>query len=144
MQNLKNYSFIVLFAMVFSQEFEPGLGNFIPITPAILNTEMGTENPNFTINHGFSLMANSGISGSTSMGVYSNQVKYNFSDRLSLNSTFHLMNSNHSIYTSNQNFDVKYELEFEYKLSENSRIFFQFSDFGQPRNNRPYMFTPGF
>jgi hypothetical protein len=105
---------------------------------------MGTETPNLTMNHGFSLMANSGVFGSTTMGVYSNQVKYNFSDRLSLNSTFHLINSNHSIYTSNQNFDVKYELEFEYKLSENSRIFFQYSDLGQPQNNRPYMFTPGF
>ena len=144
MQNFKKYSFIVLFATVFNQGFEPGLENFIPRTPAILNTEMGTETPNFTMNHGFSLMANSGRFASTTMGVYSNQVKYNFSDRLSLNSTFHLINSNHSIYTSNQNFDVKYELEFEYKLSENSRIFFQFSDLGQPRNNRPYMFTPGF
>ena len=129
--------------MVFSQEFEPGLGNFIPITPAILNTGMGTENSNFTINHGFSLMANSGISGSTSMGVYSNQVKYNFSDRLSLNSTFHLMNANHSNYIKNQSFDVIYKLGFEYKLSENSRIFFQFSDLVQPRANRPYMITPG-
>ena len=144
MQNFKKYSFILLLATVFSQGFEPELGNFIPITPAILNPEMGTETPNFTMNHGFSLMANSGRFGSTTMGIYSNQVKYNFSDRLSLNSTFHLINSNHSIYTSNQNFDVKYELEFEYKLSENSRIFFQFSDLGQPRNNRPYMFTPGF
>jgi len=144
MQNFKKYSFIVLFATVFNQGFEPGLENFIPITPAILNTEMGTGTPNFTMNHGFSLMANSGRFGSTTMGVYSIQVKYNFSDRLSLNSTLHLINSNHSIYTSNQNFDVKYELEFEYKLSENSRIFFQFSDLGQPQNNRPYMFIPGF
>tara|TARA_B110000438_G_scaffold296103_1_gene340258 strand:+ start:6 stop:440 length:435 start_codon:yes stop_codon:yes gene_type:complete len=144
MQNFKKYSFIVLFATVFSQGFEQVLGNFIPIAPRILNTEVGTETPNFIMNHGVSLMANSNTFGSTSMGVYSNQVKYNFSDRLSLNSTLHLMNSNHSIYTNNQNFDVKYEFGFEYKLSENSRIFFQFSDLGQPGNNRPYMFTPGF
>ena len=82
MQNLIKYSFIVLFATVFSQGFEPGGGGFIPITPAILNTEMDTESSNFTINHGFSLIANSGTFGSTSMGVYSNQVQYNFSDRL--------------------------------------------------------------
>ena len=144
MQNFKKYSIIVILTMVYSQGFEPGSGSFIPITPPISSTEMASHAPNFTMNHGFSLMANSSTFGSTTMGIYSNQVKYNFSDRLSLNSTFHLINSNHSIYTSNQNFDVKYELEFEYKLSENSRIFFQFSDLGQPRNNRPYMFTPGF
>ena len=144
MQNFKKYSFIVLFATIFSQAFEPGLGNFISTAPTILNTQMGTETSNFTMNHGFSLMVNSGKFGSTSMGAYANQAKYNFSDRLSLNSTIQFINSNHSIYTNNQKFDLKYEFGFEYKLSENSRIFFQFSDFGQPRNNRPYMFTPGF
>jgi len=144
MQNFKKYSIIVLLTMVFTQGFEPGLGNFIPITPPILNTEMESMTPNFTMNHGFSLMANSGTFGSITTGVYSNQVKYNFSDKLRLNSTFHLMNLNQSYYTNNQNFDVKYELGLEYKLSENSRIFFQFSNLGQQQNNLPYMFRPGF
>ena len=128
----------------FSQGFQPGLGNFIPITPPLSNTEMGNGVQNFSMNHGFSLMANSSTFGSTTMGVYSNQVKYNFSDKLSLNSTFHLMNSNQSFYTNNPNFDIKYELGLAYKLSENSQIFFQFSNFGKPQNNMPYMFTPGF
>ena len=144
MQNLKKYSIIALTGICFSQEFQPGLGNLIPITPPISNTEMAPHTPNFTMNHGFSLMANSGTFGSTTMGVYSNQVKYNFSDKLSLNSTFNLMNSNQSIYSINQNFNVKYELGLEYKLYENSRIFFQFSNMGQQQNNMPYMFTPGF
>ena len=130
--------------MVYSQGFEPGLGSFIPITPPISNTEMARHTPNFTMNHGFSLMANSSTFGSSTMGVYSNQVKYNFSDKLRVNSTFHLMNSNQSYYTNNQNFDLKYELGLEYNLSENSRIFFQFSNMGQQQNNMPYMFTPGF
>ena len=144
MQNFKKYSIIVLLTMVYSQEFQLGLGNFIPITSPISSTEMATHTPNFTMNHGFSLMANSSTFGSSTMGVYSNQVKYNFSDKLRLNSTFHLMNSNQSFYSNNQNFNVKYELDLEYKLSENSRIFFQFSNIGQPQNNLPYMFKPGF
>ena len=130
--------------MVYSQEFEPGLGSLIPITLPISSTEMAPHTPNFTMNHGFSLMANSSIFGSSTMGVYSNQVKYNFSDKLRLNSTFHLINSNQSIYSNNQNFNVKYELGLEYKLYENSRIFFQFSNIGQQQNNMPYMFKPGF
>ena len=144
MQNFKKYSIIALAGMCFSQEFQPELGNLIPITPPISNTEMGSKTPNFTMNHGFSLMANSGTFGSTTTGVYSNQVKYNFSDKLNLNSTFYLVNSNQSYYTNNQNFDVKYELGLEYKLSGNSQILFQFSNIGQPQNNLPYMFRPGF
>ncbi len=134
MQNFKKYKIVILLTMVYSQGFEPGLGSFIPITPPISNTEMTSSIPQFTMNHGFSLMANSGTFGSSTMGVYSNQVKYNFSDKLSFNSTFHLMNSNQTLYTNNQNFNVKYELEMEYKLSENSRIFFQFSNLGKPHS----------
>ena len=144
MQNFKKYSIIVLFTLVYSQGFEPGLGSFIPITPPISNTKMLPHTPNFTMNHGFSLMANSSTFSSTTTGVYSNQVKYNFSDKLRFNSTFHLMNSNQSYYTNNQNVNVKYELGLEYNLSENSWIFFQFSNIGQPQNNLPYMFRPGF
>ena len=98
MQNFKKYSIIVLVGMCFIQGFEPGLGSFIPITPPISNTEINPDNPNFTMNHGFSLMANSSTFGSSTMGVYSNQMKYNFSDKLNLNSTFYLMNSNQSYY----------------------------------------------
>ena len=130
--------------MIFGQSFKSDLENYIPITPSISNIEMATETTRFTMNHGFSFIANSGTFSSNSMGVYSNQVKYNFSDKLSLNSTFHFMNSNHSIYMNNQKIDLKYELGFEYKLSENSRIFFQFSDLGTPQGNRPYIFKPGF
>ena len=144
MQNFKKYSIIALVGMCFSQGFESELGSFIPITPPISNTEIAPHTPNFTMNHGFSLMANSGTFGSTTMGVYSNQVKYNFSNKLRLNSTFYLMNSNQSFYSNNQNFNVKYELDLEYNLSENSRIFFQFSNIGKPQNNLPYMFKPGF
>ena len=144
MQNFKKYSIIALVGMCFSQGFESELGSFIPITPPISNTEMASHTPNFTVNHAFSLVANSGTFGSTTIGVYSNQVKYNFSDKLSLNSTFHLMDSNQSFNSNNQNFNVKYELGLEYKLSRNSQIFFQFSNIGQQQNNVPYMFKPGF
>jgi hypothetical protein len=130
--------------MVYSQEIESRLGSFIPITPPISNTEMTSHAPSFTMNHGFSLMANSSTFGSTTMGIYSNQVKYNFSEKLNLNSTFYLMNSNQSFYSNNQNFNVKYKLALEYKFSENSQIFFQFSNIGQQQNNMPYMFKPGF
>lgn len=144
MQNFKKYSFIVLSTVLFGQGFESDLENYIPITPSIINTEMDTQNTKFSMNHGFSLIANSNTSSSNTMGVYSNQMKYNLSNKLSLNSTFHIMNSNHSNYMNNQKFDLKYELGFEYKLSENSRIFFQFSDLGQPQSNQPYIFKPGF
>ena len=144
MQNFKKYNIILLLTLVFSHGFEPGLGGFIPIAPPISNTEMTLDTPHFTMNHGFSLMANSSTFGSSTMGVYSNQVKYNFSNKLSFNSTFHFMNSNQSIYINNQNFDVNYELGLEYKLSENSRLFFQFSNLGQPQYNLPYMIKPGF
>jgi len=144
MQNFKKFNIIVLLTMVYSQGFESGLGTFIPVTPPISNTEMASVTPHFTMNHGFSLMANTGTFGLSTMGVYSNQVKYNFSDKLSLNSTFHIMNSNQSFYTNNTNFDVKYELGLEYKLTGNSRIFFQFSNLGQPQTNLPFMFKPEF
>ena len=144
MQNFKKYSFIVLSTVLFGQGFESDLENYIPITPSIINTEMDTQNTKFSMNHGFSLIANSNTSSSNTMGVYSNQMKYNLSNKLSLNSTFHIMNSNHSNYMNNQKFDLKYELGFEYKLSDNSRIFFQFSDLGQPQSNQPYIFKPGF
>jgi hypothetical protein len=144
MQNFIKYNFILLLGIIFSQGIETRLGSFIPINPPISNTEMSMGTPHFTMNHGFSLIANSGTFGSSTMGVYSNQVKYNFSDRLSFNSTMHLMNSNQSYYTNNTNFDVKYKLGLEYKLSENSRIFFQFSNLGQPQNNLPFMLNPGY
>ena len=144
MQNFKKYSIIILLTVVYSQEFESGLGSLIPIMPPISNTEMAQDTPHITMNHGFSLMANSSTFGSSTMGVYSNQVKYNFSDKLSVKSTFHLMNSNQTIYSNNQNFDVKYELGLEYELSKNSRIFFQISNLGRPQNNLPSMLRSGF
>ena len=144
MQNLKKYSIIALTGICFSQEFQPELENLIPITPPISNIEMGLKNPNLTMEHGFSVMANSGAFGSSTTGIYSNQVKYNFSNKLRLNSTFHLMNSNQPYYVNNQNFDVKYELGLEYKLSRNSQIFFQFSNIGLPQSFLPYMVEPGF
>jgi|TARA_B110000467_G_scaffold116107_1_gene106753 hypothetical protein len=144
MQNFKKYSIIVLIGMCFSQGFEPGLGNFIPITPPSTNIDVDNDTPNFAMNHGFSILANSGTFGPRTKGVYSNQVKYKFSDKLILNSTFHITNSNQLFYTNNKNFDVNYELGLEYKLSENSRIFFQFSNLGKPQNNQSYMFKPGF
>ena len=144
MQYFKRYSFIVLYTVLFGQGFQSDLENYIPITPSIINTEMGTQNTRFTMNHGFSLIANSNTFSSNTMGVYSNQMKYSLSDKLSLNSTFHIMNSNHSTYMNNEKFDLKYELGFEYKLSENSRIFFQFSDLGQHQSNQPNIFKPEF
>jgi hypothetical protein len=144
MQNFKKYSVIFLMGMCFSQGFETGIGNFIPITPSSADIEMDNDTPNFSMNHGFSLLANSGMFGASTKGIYSNQARYKFSDKLSLNSTFHIMNSNQSFYKNHQKFDVDYELGLEYKLSENSRIIFQFSNLGKPQNNQPYMLKPGF
>ena len=143
MKNFNKNSLILLLTMVYSQGFGPIKGNPIPITSPTLITEAIHHPPHFTINHGFSLMANSSTFGATTSGVYSNQMQYNFSDKLNLNSTLHFINSNQSLYSNNQNVNVKYKLGLEYKLYENTQIFFQFSNIRQQQNNMPYMFKPG-
>ena len=144
MQNFKKYSIIILIGICFNQKNGLELRNFIPITPPLSSLEKENDTSNFSMNQGFSLMTKSGKFGSNTMGIYSNRMKYDFSDKLSLNSTFHLMNSTPSFYDSNQNFDVEYKLGIGYKFSENSQIFFQFSNIGYSENNKPNMFTLGF
>jgi len=84
-------------------------------------------NPNrFQMNQGFTLMTSMGSGMSQTTGIYSNFSSYKLSDRLKLNTSFHLIqNQNNLSYSKGPPTGLGYEFGLEYQMAPNSVISFQ-------------------
>ena len=91
----------------------------------------------FQMNQGFSFMTSMGSGMSQTTGIYSNFSSYKLSDRLQFNTGIHLIqNQNNLSYSTGPQTGVGYEVGFEYKLSPNSLITFQVTDY----SNAPILY----
>ena len=79
-------------------------------------------NPNrFQMNQGFTLMTNIGNGLNQTTGIYSNFSSYKLSERLRLNTSFHLIqNQNNLSYSNEPQAGIGYEFGLEYKMGPNS------------------------
>ena len=79
-------------------------------------------NPNrFQMNQGFTLMTNMGSGLNQTTGIYSNFSSYKLSERLRLNTSFHLIqNQNNLSYSNEPQTGIGYEFGLEYQMGPNS------------------------
>ena len=97
----------------------------------------------FQMNQGFSFMTSMGSGMSQTTGIYSNFSSYKLSDRLQFNTGIHLIQNQNSLsYSLGPQAGIGYEVGFEYKLSPNSLITFQVTDYSNSpiwyRNLSPF------
>ena len=97
----------------------------------------------FQMNQGFTFMTSMGSGMSQTTGIYSNFSSYKLSDRLQFNTGIHLIqNQNNLSYSTGSQAGIGYEIGFEYKLSPNSLIIFQLSNYSNSpiryRNFSPF------
>ena len=97
----------------------------------------------FQMNQGFTLMTSMGSGMSQTTGIYSNFSSYKLSDRLQFNTGIHLIQNQNSLsYSLGPQAGIGYEVGFEYKLSPNSLITFQVTDYSNSpiwyRNLSPF------
>ena len=92
----------------------------IPRKPGQL--EQTILNPNrFQMNQGFTLMSSMGSGMSQTTGIYSNFSSYKLSERLKLNTSFHLIqNQNNLSYSNEPQAGIGYEFGLEYQMGPNS------------------------
>ena len=84
----------------------------------------------FQMNQGFTMMTSMGSGMSQTTGVYSNYSGYKLSDRLQFNTGIHLIqNLNNQSFSTGSKASIGYEVGFEYKLSPNSLITFQVTNY---------------
>ena len=97
----------------------------IPLKPG--QFEQTILNPNrFQMNQGFTLMTSMGSSMSQTTGVYSNFSSYKLSERLKLNTSFHLIqNQNNLSYSKGPQTGLGYEFGLEYQMGPNSVLSLQ-------------------
>ena len=97
----------------------------------------------FQMNQGFTFMTSMGSGMSQTTGIYSNFSSYKLSDRLQFNTGIHLIqNQNNLSYSTGSQAGIGYEIGFEYKLSPNSLITLQVSNYSNSpiryRNLSPF------
>ena len=100
--------------------------------------EQSILNPNrFKMNQSFSLSTSMGGNMSQTTGIYSNFTSYKFSERMKINTGFHLIqNQSNLSYSSGSQTGIGYELGLEYKLSPNSIFTFQMINY----SNSPILY----
>ena len=75
----------------------------------------------FQMNQGFTLMTSMGSGMSQTTGIYSNFSSYKLSERLKLNTNFHLIqNQNNLSYSNEPQTGIGYEFGLEYQMGPNS------------------------
>ena len=80
----------------------------------------------FQMNQGFTLMTFMGSGMSQTTGIYSNLSSYKLSDRLKLNTSFHLIqNQNNLSYSNGPQTGLGYEFGLEYQMGPNSVLSLQ-------------------
>ena len=144
MKLFKKYS-ILFIGLCFNQDLILNdINHFTTFIPTVENVKkMESTSSNLNINHGFSMMINSNLSGNNTLGIYSSKIQYNFNPKMSLLSNIHLINGNYS-YSNSPQIDLGFDIAFEYNLSKNSKLFFQFSNLGSLSKNHPnFLLKPG-
>ena len=77
----------------------------------------------FQMNQGFTLMTSMGSGMSQTTGIYSNFSSYKLSERLKLNTSFHLIqNQNNLSYSNEPHTGIGYEFGLEYQMGPNSKF----------------------
>ena len=90
----------------------------------------------FNMQQGFSFMSAMGSGYSASYGLYSNRINYIYSEKLNFHSMVHLVSPRVDMFSDpSQNMNIQYDLGLQYKFSEKSSIFIQFSN-SSPRFRR--------
>ena len=80
----------------------------------------------FQMNQGFSFMTSMGSGMSQTTGIYSNFSSYKLSERLKLNTSFHLIqNQNNLSYSNGPQAGLGYEFGLEYQMGPNSVLSLQ-------------------
>ena len=80
----------------------------------------------FQMNQGFTLMTSMGSGMSQTTGIYSNFSSYKLSERLKLNTNFHLIqNQNNLSYSNGPQTGLGYEFGLEYQMGPNSILSLQ-------------------
>ena len=80
----------------------------------------------FQMNQGFTLMTSMGSDMSQTTGIYSNFSSYKLSERLKLNTSFHLIqNQNNLSYSNGPQTGLGYEFGLEYQMGPNSVLSLQ-------------------
>ena len=80
----------------------------------------------FQMNQGFTLMTSMGSGMSQTTGIYSNFSSYKLSERLKLNTSFHLIqNQNNLSYSNGPQAGLGYEFGLEYQMGPNSVLSLQ-------------------
>ena len=84
-------------------------------------------NPNrFQMNQGFTMMTSMGSGMSQTTGIFSNFSSYKLSERLKLNTNFHLIqNQNNLSYSNEPQTGIGYEFGLEYQMGPNSVLSLQ-------------------
>ena len=97
----------------------------------------------FQMNQGFTLMTSMGSGMSQTTGIYSNFSSYKLSERMLVKTGIHLIQSQDNLsYSTGPQAGVGYEIGLEYKLSPNSLITFQVTNYSNSpiryRNLSPF------
>ena len=80
----------------------------------------------FQMNQGFTLMTSMGSGMSQTTGIYSNFSSYKLSERLKLNTSFHLIqNQNNLSYSNEPQAGIGFEFGLEYQMGPNSVLSLQ-------------------
>ena len=114
----------------------------LPQQPGQFESSILTPNK-FQMNQGFTLVTSMGSGMSQATGVYSNFSSYKLSERMLVKTGIHLIQSQDNLsYSTGPQAGVGYEIGLEYKLSPNSLITFQVSNYSNSpiryRNLSPF------
>ena len=130
---MKKHNFIsILISLVIAYSFVRGQTIIANPNPVEIPRKPGQFeqtilNPNrFQMNQGFTLMTSMGSGLSQTTGIYSNFSSYKLSERLKLNTSFHLIqNQNNLSYSKGPQTGLGYEFGLEYQMGPNSVISLQ-------------------
>ena len=92
----------------------------------------------FSMTHGFNLSTSMNNKMSETTGIFSNFIHYKLSEKMQVKTAFHLIqNQNNLSFTSKPSMGYGYELNIDYKLSQNSFISLQILKHGNSTHSFP-------
>ena len=120
-----------------------GLTQESPIAPQIANgfstannIANSIKNPNqFSINQSISFMTSSTNGMSMSIGMFTNNFQYKISDQMDINSNIHLISPMVKTSYDQQPFDIKYDVELDYRISDSFTFNIMLSNYNKYNNH---------
>jgi len=118
---------ITISGLMLAQEFISQRSTLLPENiPSLTENLLSAK---FNMKQGFSFMSSMGSGYSASYGLYSNRINYNYNEKLDFHSTVHFVSPRVDMFSnSTQNMNIQYDFGLQYKFSEKSSIFIQFSN----------------